>query len=121
MTRAKTIINDLRNVKSIFFIGYADKKTCIQNVFNTEIGDQGYRTCYDRSAALVIPRIKQVITASNGQMTVDRTKFATLGSNTSNTKVGKAIQACAAEDDDRLYQEAAKAVQCVFEEIKKIC
>ncbi|GIY53321.1 uncharacterized protein CDAR_39471 [Caerostris darwini] len=118
---------------TLFAVGsYADKATCIHNKFNTDIGEQGYRTCHENSGATAIPKIKQcfqnylkdkevVITASNGQMTVDRTKFTTLGSSTSSTKVGQAIQACAAKNEDRMYQEVARAVQCVFSEVKKSC
>ncbi|GFW54325.1 uncharacterized protein TNCV_3702861 [Trichonephila clavipes] len=65
---------------------------------------------------------KQIVkVANNGQMTVDRSKFTQEGSTTSRTKVGKAMQTCSNNGDDRMYQEAARAIQCVFDQLKQSC
>ncbi|GFT77859.1 hypothetical protein NPIL_572321 [Nephila pilipes] len=85
-------------------VGFAQDSmvTCIHQKFSRDLGES-YTTCHQRSGATAIPRIKQVKVATNGQMTVDRSKFATEG--TSNTPVGKAVKACATNADDRMYQE----------------
>ncbi|GFQ68362.1 uncharacterized protein TNCT_514711 [Trichonephila clavata] len=114
-------------------VGIADnpKVTCIHQKFSNDLGEP-YTRCHQSSGALAIPKIKQcyqevlkqkqiVKVANDGQMTVDRSKFAQEGTATSRTKVGKAMQTCSNNGDNEIYKEAARAVQCVFEELKKIC
>ncbi|KAF8794703.1 uncharacterized protein LOC129957383 [Argiope bruennichi] len=109
------------------------KINCIDSKLKADIGNEGYTQCHSRNQALPIPKIKQcvtdwlkskniVITANNGQMTVDATAFATKANELREKPTGRAMEACKnRENNDRMYQEAARATQCIFEEVRKTC
>ncbi|GBO08657.1 hypothetical protein AVEN_144673-1 [Araneus ventricosus] len=63
-----------------------------------------------------------VQTASDGQMTVNAATFATKAGEMGETPTGRAMVACKNRpNNDRMYREAARASQCIFEEVKKTC
>ncbi|CAL1277796.1 unnamed protein product [Larinioides sclopetarius] len=109
------------------------KIECINSKLTNDIGNQGYTSCQSTNQALAIPKIKQCVTdwlkekgvvqtASNGQMTVNAAAFATKAGEMRSSNTGRAMEACKNRpNNDRMYQEAARATQCIFEEVKKTC
>ncbi|GBN04754.1 hypothetical protein AVEN_63727-1 [Araneus ventricosus] len=109
------------------------KVECIHSKFTSDIGGQGYTNCHSSNQALAIPKIKQCVTdwmkakgvvqtASDGQMTVNAATFATKAGEMGETPTGRAMVACKNRpNNDRMYREAARASQCIFEEVKKTC
>ncbi|XP_042894598.1 uncharacterized protein [Parasteatoda tepidariorum] len=104
---------------------------CIKGKYDADLGNS-FTSCYESSKVLRVARVKTcynnvmkdngvIVTASNGQMTVDRTKFEEYGHSNSQKPIGKAMKECYDSSDDRLFKEAARASQCVFSKVKKTC
>ena len=109
-----------------------DKKNCIKGKYEESLSET-FTNCFNTKTSLFIPRVKQcyqdimidkrvVKVAPNGQMTVDRQKFGDYAQQ-NNHAVGKAMKSCYIDTaaDDPMYQEAARASQCVFEKVKTTC
>ncbi|XP_015914734.1 uncharacterized protein [Parasteatoda tepidariorum] len=110
-----------------------DVLNCIQRKYDDDLGNS-FTSCYESSQKMrpdrittcyteVMQDIGVVVTASNGQMTVDRTKFGEYGNKNSEKPIGKAMEECFNNHKagDNLYKKAATASQCVFSKVKKIC
>ncbi|XP_042897838.1 uncharacterized protein [Parasteatoda tepidariorum] len=106
---------------------------CMKGKYDADLGNS-FTSCYESSRAMRPERVKTcftkvmkdngvVITASNGQMTVDRTKFGEYGNANSQKPIGKAMKECfsSARSGDDMYKEAPRASQCVFRKVKKSC